>query len=207
MIEDIADEYLAAGADVVETNTFSGTSIAQGDYGLESVVHELNVEAARIARRAAARWTARTPERPRYVAGAIGPTNRTLSISPDVNDQTFRASTFDALRDAYAEQARGLIEGGCDLLLIETIFDTLNAKAAISAVRQVFDEQGSELPLMLSVTITDRSGRTPVGPDHRRVSGCRWPTPGLSRSASTARSAPATCGRTWRSWPASPTPG
>ncbi|MYH30938.1 MAG: methionine synthase [Acidobacteria bacterium] len=163
VIEGIADEYLAAGADIVETNTFSGTSIAQGDYGLESVVHELNVEAARIARRAAARWTARTPERPRYVAGAIGPTNRTLSISPDVNDQTFRASTFDALRDAYAEQARGLIEGGCDLLLIETIFDTLNAKAAISAVRQVFDEQGSELPLMLSVTITDRSGRTLSG--------------------------------------------
>ncbi len=163
VIEDIADEYLAAGADIVETNTFSGTSIAQGDYGLESIVHELNVEAARIAKRAAARWTARTPERPRYVAGAIGPTNRTLSISPDVNDQTFRASTFDALRDAYAEQARGLIEGGCDLLLIETIFDTLNAKAAISAVRRVFDEQGSELPLMLSVTITDRSGRTLSG--------------------------------------------
>ena len=163
VIEDIADEYLAAGADIVETNTFSGTSIAQGDYGLESIVHELNVEAARIAKRAAARWTARTPHCPRYVAGAIGPTNRTLSISPDVNDQTFRASTFDALRDAYAEQARGLIEGGCDLLLIETIFDTLNAKAAISAVRQVFDEQGSELPLMLSVTITDRSGRTLSG--------------------------------------------
>ena len=163
VIEDIADEYLAAGADIVETNTFSGTSIAQGDYGLEAIVHELNVEAARIAKRAAARWTARTPERPRYVAGAIGPTNRTLSISPDVNDQTFRASTFDALRDAYAEQARGLIEGGCDLLLIETIFDTLNAKAAISAVRQVFDEHGSELPLMLSVTITDRSGRTLSG--------------------------------------------
>ena len=163
VIEEIADEYFAAGADIIETNTFSGTSIAQGDYGLESIVHELNVEAARIARRAAARWTARTPDRPRYVAGAIGPTNRTLSISPDVNDQTFRASTFDELRDAYAEQARGLIEGGCDLLLIETIFDTLNAKAAISAVRQVFDEQGSELPLMLSVTITDRSGRTLSG--------------------------------------------
>ncbi len=163
VIEEIADEYFAAGADIVETNTFSGTSIAQGDYGLESIVHELNVEAARIAGRAAARWTARTPDRPRYVAGAIGPTNRTLSISPDVNDQTFRASTFDALRDAYAEQARALIEGGCDLLLVETIFDTLNAKAAIGAVRQVFDEQGSELPLMLSVTITDRSGRTLSG--------------------------------------------
>ena len=163
VIEAIADEYLAAGADIIETNTFSGTSIAQGDYGLESIVHDLNVEAARIAKRATARWTARTPDRPRYVAGAIGPTNRTLSISPDVNDQTFRASTFDALRDAYAEQARALIEGGCDLLLIETIFDTLNAKAAISAVQQVFDEHGTELPLMLSVTITDRSGRTLSG--------------------------------------------
>ena len=163
VVEEIADEYLAAGADVVETNTFNGTSIAQADYGLEAVVHELNVEAARIARRAAARWTARTPDRPRYVAGAIGPTNRTLSISPDVNDPTFRAATFDALRDAYAEQTRGLVEGGCDLLLIETIFDTLNAKAAIAAVRQVFDEQGRELPLMLSVTITDRSGRTLSG--------------------------------------------
>ena len=163
VIEEIADEYLAAGADIIETNTFSGTSIAQSDYGLESIVHELNVEAARIAKRAAARWTARTPERPRFVAGAIGPTNRTLSISPDVNDQTFRASTFDALRDAYAEQARALIEGGSDLLLIETIFDTLNAKAAISAVQRVFEEQGFELPLMLSVTITDRSGRTLSG--------------------------------------------
>ena len=163
VIEDIADEYLAAGADIVETNTFSGTSIAQADYGLEAVVRELNVEAARICRRAAARWTARTPDRPRYVAGAIGPTNRTLSISPDVNDQTFRAATFDALRDAYAEQARALVDGGCDLLLIETIFDTLNAKAAIAAVQEVFEERGVALPLMLSVTITDRSGRTLSG--------------------------------------------
>ena len=163
VIEAIADEYLAAGADIIETNTFSGTSIAQSDYGLETIVHDLNFEAARIAKDAAARWTARTPDRPRFVAGAIGPTNRTLSISPDVNDQTFRASTFDALRDAYAEQVRGLIAGGCDLLLVETIFDTLNAKAAIVAVQQVFDEQGIELPLMLSVTITDRSGRTLSG--------------------------------------------
>ena len=163
VIEGIHDDYLAAGADIIETNTFNGTAIVQADYGLEAIVEELNREAARLARRAAARWTARTPDRPRFVAGAIGPTNRTLSMSPDVNDQTFRATTFDALRDAYAEQARGLVDGGCDLLLIETIIDTLNAKAAIFAVRQVFDEKGVELPLMLSVTITDRSGRVLSG--------------------------------------------
>ena len=163
VIEAIHDDYLAAGADIIETNTFNGTAIVQADYGLEAIVEELNREAARLARRAAARWTARTPDRPRFVAGAIGPTNRTLSMSPDVNDQTFRATTFEALRDAYAEQARGLVDGGCDLLLIETIIDTLNAKAAIFAVRQVFDEKGVELPLMLSVTITDRSGRVLSG--------------------------------------------
>ncbi len=159
----IHDAYLEAGADIIETNTFSGTSIAQSDYGLESIVGELNREAARLARAAADCWTERTPDRPRFVAGAIGPTNRTLSISPDVNDQTFRASTFDAMRDAYSGQARALIEGGCDLLLIETIFDTLNAKAAIVAVRDLFDELGTELPIILSVTITDRSGRTLSG--------------------------------------------
>ncbi len=163
VIEAIHDDYLAAGADIIETNTFNGTTIVQADYGLEPIVHELNREAARVARRAAARWTARTPDRPRFVAGAIGPTNRTLSMSPDVNDQTFRATTFAALRDAYAEQARGLVDGGCDLLLIETIIDTLNAKAAIFAVQQVFDERSVELPLMLSVTITDRSGRVLSG--------------------------------------------
>ncbi len=163
VIEAIHDDYLAAGADIIETNTFNGTAIVQADYGLEPIVYELNREAARVARRAAARWTARTPERPRFVAGAIGPTNRTLSMSPDVNDQTFRATTFEALRDAYAEQARGLVDGGCDLLMIETIIDTLNAKAAIFAVREVFDEKGVELPLMLSVTITDRSGRVLSG--------------------------------------------
>ena len=163
VIEAIHDEYLAAGADVIGTDTFNGTAISQSDYGLGAIACELNVEAARLARRAAARWTERTPDRPRFVAGAIGPTNRTLSISPDVNDQTFRATTFDALRDAYAEQARGLVAGGCDLLLIETIFDTLNAKAAIVAVQEVFEEQGRALPLMLSVTITDRSGRTLSG--------------------------------------------
>ncbi|MCY4601315.1 MAG: methionine synthase, partial [Acidobacteria bacterium] len=163
VIAEIHDEYLAAGADIIETNTFNGTAIAQADYGLEAIVYELNRDAARLARQAADRWTARTPDRPRFVAGAIGPTNRTLSISPDVNDATFRATTFEALRDAYAEQARGLIDGGCDLLIIETIFDTLNAKAAIVAVQEVLDEMEVELPLMLSVTITDRSGRTLSG--------------------------------------------
>ena len=163
VIEAIHDEYLAAGADVIETDTFNGTAISQSDYGLETIAYELNVEAARLARRVAARWTERTPNRPRFVAGAIGPTNRTLSISPDVNDQTFRATTFDALRDAYAEQARGLVDGGCDLLLIETIFDTLNAKAAIVAVQETLEEKAADLPLMLSVTITDRSGRTLSG--------------------------------------------
>ena len=163
VIAAIHDEYLEAGADIIETNTFNSTAIAQADYGLEAIVYELNRDAARLARQAAERWTARTPDRPRFVAGAIGPTNRTLSISPDVNDATFRAATFDALRDAYKEQTRGLLDGGCDLLMIETIFDTLNAKAAIVAVQEVFDEQGVELPLMLSVTITDRSGRTLSG--------------------------------------------
>ena len=159
----IHDAYLAAGADIVETDTFTSTAVAQADYGLESAAYEMNVAAARLAREAADRWSARTPERPRYVAGAIGPTNRTLSISPDVNDPTFRAVTFDAVRDAYAEQVRGLLDGGSDLLLVETVFDTLNAKAAIAAILDVFDERGAEVPLMVSVTITDRSGRTLSG--------------------------------------------
>jgi 5-methyltetrahydrofolate--homocysteine methyltransferase len=131
LIESIHEEYLAAGADIIETNTFNGTSVSQADYGLESLVHDLNLEAARLARRVADRWSARTPERPRLVAGAVGPTNKTLSISPDVTNPAFRAVTFDALRDAYAVQVRGLVQGGCDLILVETIFDTLNAKAAI----------------------------------------------------------------------------
>jgi 5-methyltetrahydrofolate--homocysteine methyltransferase len=158
-IERIHDEYLAAGADIIETCTFGATSIAQSDYHLEPVVREMNVAAARIARRAADAWTARTPDRPRFVAGSIGPTNKTLSISPDVADPSFRSTTFDLVRAAYAEQIGGLIEGGCHLLLIETIFDTLNAKAAIAAAFDVFDETGLELPLMISATIADRSGR------------------------------------------------
>ena len=156
-------EYLAAGADIIETNTFSSTAIAQADYGLDALVYELNVEGARLARAAADDWSARTPDRPRFVAGAMGPTNRTLSISPDVDNPAARAVTFDQVRDAYREQVRGLIDGGADLLLLETIFDTLNAKAAIAAVLEVFEERGVELPLMLSATITDRSGRTLSG--------------------------------------------
>ncbi len=156
-------EYLAAGADIIETNTFGATAIAQGDYGLEPYVYEMNVEGSRIARAAADEWTAKTPERPRFVAGSLGPTNRTLSISPDVNNPAFRAVSFDAVREAYAEQVRGLVDGGCDLLLLETIFDTLNAKAAIVAIEDVFEATGTRLPLMISVTITDRSGRTLSG--------------------------------------------
>ncbi|HEV3484342.1 MAG TPA: homocysteine S-methyltransferase family protein, partial [Vicinamibacterales bacterium] len=156
-------EYLAAGADIVETNTFTSTAIAQADYGLEPLVYELNVAAARLARAAADEWSARTPDRPRWVAGSMGPTNRILSISPDVNNAAFRNMTFDELREAYKEQVRGLIDGGVDLLLLETIFDTLNAKAAIVAIENVFEEQGVRLPLMISVTITDRSGRTLSG--------------------------------------------
>jgi len=163
VIEDIHRQYLEAGSDIIETNTFNSTSVSQADYGLESIVYELNLEAAKLARKAADAMTAQTPDRPRFVAGSMGPTNKTLSLSPDVNDPAFRAITFDTLREAYAEQARGLIDGGCDLLLIETIFDTLNAKAAIVAVQDVFDEKGIELPVMISVTVTDRSGRTLSG--------------------------------------------
>ena len=156
-------EYLAAGADIIETNTFTSTAIAQADYGLESLVYDLNVAGAKVAREAADEWTTKTPDRPRFVAGSIGPTNRTLSISPDVNNPAFRAVTFDEMREAYEEQVRGLIDGGVDLILLETIFDTLNAKAAIVALENVFEERGVRLPLMISVTITDRSGRTLSG--------------------------------------------
>src|SRR3954466_565362 len=161
-IRDIHLSYFRAGADIVETNTFSGTSIAQADYGLEAIVYELNREGARLAREAAAIAQAGAGGR-RFVAGAIGPTNRTLSISPDVNNPGYRAVTFDQVRDAYAEQVRGLIDGGAELILIETIFDTLNAKAAIVAAKQAFAERGASLPIMISGTITDLSGRTLSG--------------------------------------------
>jgi 5-methyltetrahydrofolate--homocysteine methyltransferase len=163
VILDIHHAFLEAGSDIIETNTFTATAVAQADYGLESVVYEMNLQAAQLARKAADEWSARTPDKPRVVAGAIGPTNRTLSLSPDVNDPAFRALTFDQLREAYAEQARGLIDGGVDLLVIETIFDTLNAKAAIVAIQERFDVTGVALPLLISVTITDRSGRTLSG--------------------------------------------
>ncbi len=161
-IRDIHLRYFRAGADIVETNTFSSTAIAQADYHMEALAYELNVEAARLAREAAA-IAEREDGRSRYVAGAIGPTNRTLSISPDVNNPGFRAVTFDQVRDSYAEQVRGLIDGGVHLILIETIFDTLNAKAAIVAMEQVFAQKGLRLPVMISGTITDLSGRTLSG--------------------------------------------
>ncbi len=167
VIADIHQQYLEAGSDIIETNTFNSTAVAQADYGLEAFVYELNLTASQLARQAADEWSAKTPDRPRFVAGAIGPTNRTLSISPDVNNPAFRAITFDELRDAYKDQIRGMIDGGCDLLLLETIFDTLNAKAAIVAIEEVYEERrtesGERLPLMISVTVTDRSGRTLSG--------------------------------------------
>ena len=161
IIKAIHAEYFAAGADMVETNTFSGTTIAQADYALEHVVYELNYESARLAREAADEYS--TPEQPRFVAGAVGPTNRTASLSPDVNRPGFRAVTFDELATAYLEQVRGLIDGGVDTLLIETIFDTLNAKAALYAVQKFFDDGGRVVPIMISGTITDASGRTLSG--------------------------------------------
>ena len=161
-VEEIHFRYAMAGADILETNTFSSTSIAQADYGLESEVYDLNRDGARLARRAALR-AEREDGRPRFVAGALGPTNRTASLSPDVNRPGFRAISFDELRIAYGEQVRGLVDGGADLILIETVFDTLNAKAAIFACREVFAEKGVDLPLMISGTITDKSGRTLSG--------------------------------------------
>ncbi|MFT3682146.1 MAG: homocysteine S-methyltransferase family protein [Ferruginibacter sp.] len=164
IIEGIHREYLEAGADIIETNTFAATTIAQEDFKLEAFVHELNVEGARIARRAADAYTAKDPSKPRFVAGAIGPLNRTLSLSPDVNNPGYRAVTFDEVAKAYKEQIKGLVEGGVDVLLIETIFDTLNAKAAIYAAKNFFRENNiPELPIMISGTITDASGRTLSG--------------------------------------------
>ena len=162
-IQEIHRKYLMAGADIVATNTFSSTRIAQADYGMEELVYDLNVAGARVAKAAADEVSAQQPDRPRFVAGAIGPTNRTLSISPDVNDPGFRAVTFDEMADAYAEAARGLLDGGADLLLVETIFDTLNAKAAIFAIEGLFAAGRRRVPIMISGTITDRSGRTLSG--------------------------------------------
>ena len=161
IVREMHEAYLAAGADILETNTFSATTIAQSDYAMEDLAFELNVEGAALARAAAD--AASTKDKPRFVAGAIGPTNRTASISPDVNDPARRNTDFETLAKSYGAAARGLIEGGADTILIETIFDTLNAKAAIFAVSALFDELGFEIPVMLSVTITDQSGRTLSG--------------------------------------------
>jgi 5-methyltetrahydrofolate--homocysteine methyltransferase len=163
IIAGIHQAYLEAGSDIIETNTFSSNAIAQADYDLQALVYELNVAGARLARAAADEWTRRTPDRPRFVAGSMGPSNRILSISPDVNNPAFRNMTFDQLCAAFKEQARGLIDGGCDLLLLETIVDTLNAKAGIVALEEVFAEKGVRLPVMISATITDLSGRTLSG--------------------------------------------
>jgi 5-methyltetrahydrofolate--homocysteine methyltransferase len=162
-IRDIHAQYFEAGADIVETNTFSGTTIGMADYHLEDLVYELNFESAKIAREVADEFTAKNPEKPRFVAGSIGPTNRTASMSPEVNDPGFRAVTFDELRIAYKQQVEALIDGGVDLLLVETIFDTLNAKAALFAIEEVKEERNIDIPIMVSGTITDASGRTLSG--------------------------------------------
>jgi 5-methyltetrahydrofolate--homocysteine methyltransferase len=163
IIKAIHAEYLVAGADIIETNTFSGTTIAQADYHLEHAAYDINYYGAKIAKEVCEEFTKKNPDKPRFVAGSIGPTNMTLSISPDVNDPGYRSSTFDKMVVAYAEQVKGLIEGGADLLLVETVFDTLNAKAALFAIHQVQEELKTDLPIMVSGTITDASGRTLSG--------------------------------------------
>ena len=163
IITDLHDAYYGAGADISETNTFSSTSIGMADYGMESQVRALNLEAARLGRESADRWTAKEPHKPRFLAGSIGPLNRTLSISPDVNDPAARSVTFDEVYSAYREQVLALHEGGVDLFLVETIFDTLNAKAALKAILDLEDEGLEPLPIWISGTITDRSGRTLSG--------------------------------------------
>lgn len=162
-IQEVHRQYFEAGADIVETNTFSGTTIGMADYHLEELVYELNFESARLAREIADEFTAKNPDKPRFVAGSIGPTNRTASMSPDVNDPGFRAVTFDELRIAYKQQVEALIDGGSDILLVETIFDTLNAKAALFAIEEVKEERKLDIPVMVSGTITDASGRTLSG--------------------------------------------
>jgi 5-methyltetrahydrofolate--homocysteine methyltransferase len=163
LIQKIEKAYLDAGADIIETNTFNSTAISQADYGMEELAYELNFEGARLAREVCDAKTLETPDKPRYVAGVLGPTSRTCSLSPDVNNPGYRNVTFDILVDNYSTATRGLIEGGADIIMIETIFDTLNAKAAIFAVEGVFEELGVTLPIMISGTITDASGRTLSG--------------------------------------------
>lgn len=159
IIKEIHRQYFLAGADIIETNTFSGTTIAQADYDLESAVYEINYQSAKIAKEVANEFT----DKPRFVAGSIGPTNRTASISPDVNDPGFRGVSFDQLVLAYSEQINALMDGGVDILLVETVFDTLNAKAALYAIDEVFEQRSEKLPIMVSGTITDQSGRTLTG--------------------------------------------
>ena len=163
IIEDIHMEFLEAGADIIETNTFNSNAISMVDYGMEDLVVELNLEAAKIARKTADAMTAKTPDKPRFVAGAMGPTNRTASLSPDVNNPGYRAVDFEELVRIYTEQANALIDGGVDMILIETVFDTLNCKAALFAVNTIFEERNIKLPVMVSGTITDASGRTLSG--------------------------------------------
>lgn len=163
LIRGIHEAYFEAGADIVETNTFSATTIAQADYGLEAQVDAINISSAKLAREAADAWTERTPDRPRFVAGSMGPTNRTASLSPDVNNPGYRAITFEELQSAYKQQAIGLAEGGVDVLLVETVFDTLNAKAALFGIQEAFISMGKNLPIMVSGTIVDASGRTLSG--------------------------------------------
>jgi 5-methyltetrahydrofolate--homocysteine methyltransferase len=163
VILEIHQNYFAAGADIAETNTFNANVISQADYSTEGLVYEMNLASARLAKEAADIYTEKEPGKPRFVAGSLGPTNRTASLSPDVNNPAFRAVTFDDLRLAYKEQASGLVDGGVDVLLVETIFDTLNAKAALFGIQELFDELGYEIPIMVSGTITDASGRTLSG--------------------------------------------
>lgn len=162
-VKSVHAEYYAAGADIVETNTFSGTTIGMADYHMEDLVYELNYQSAKLAKEVADEFTAKEPNKPRFVAGSIGPTNRTASMSPDVNDPGYRAVTFDDLRIAYKQQVEALMDGGADLLLVETIFDTLNAKAALFAIEEVKEDRNIEIPVMVSGTITDASGRTLSG--------------------------------------------
>jgi len=163
IIKEIHRNYFDAGADIVETNTFSSTSIGMADYQMESLAYELNYESAKIAKEVSEEYLEKTPDQPRYVAGSIGPTNKTLSMSPDVNDPGYRAITFDELVIAYKEQVNGLVDGGSDLLLVETIFDTLNAKAALYAINEIKEERRIDIPIMVSGTVTDASGRTLSG--------------------------------------------
>ena len=162
-IEEVHRKYLEADADIIETNTFSGTTIAMADYHMEELVYELNYESAKIARKICDEFTNQNPDKPRFVAGSMGPTNKTASLSPDVNDPGFRAITFDELRSAYKLQAEALLDGGSDILLVETIFDTLNAKAALFAIDEIQEERNIKIPIMISGTITDASGRTLSG--------------------------------------------